>query len=133
VGLAMLIRFVIPRRDTVSHVEQGIFQAAHELCSQGCLADEDWQHVQDLFRWFNDHLPVPSRFSRSRRPQACKRAISWFKPTARECLKRLEALAAVLRRHGCAVERLTTERPGYVVYEDHDQVVAEVFRGEYRR
>ena len=45
----------------------------------------------------------------------------------------MQALAGVLHGHGCEVERLTTDRPGYVVYEDDYQVVAEVFRGEYRR
>jgi hypothetical protein len=45
----------------------------------------------------------------------------------------MQALATVLHELGCKVERLTTDRPGYVVNEDDYQVVAEVFRGEYRR
>lgn len=129
----MLIRFVVRKRDSDSQVEQGVIHAADDLRRQGFLADEEQKRVQELLRWFNHHLPVPGRFSRSRRPNACKRAISWFKPTARECLDRMQALAGVLHANGCAVERLTTDRPGYVVYEDDFQVVAEVFRGEYGR
>jgi hypothetical protein len=129
----MLIRFVVRERDSDSQVERGLIHAAEDLRCQGRLAAEEQDRVHELLRWFNRHLPVPGRFARSRRPSACKRAISWFKPTAGECLDRMQALAAVLHGHGRAVERLTTDRPGYVVYEDDDQVVAEVFRGEYRR
>jgi hypothetical protein len=129
----MLIRFVVRQRDSDSQVERGIFHAAEDLWYQGRLTDEGQERVRELLRWFNRHLPVPDRFARSRRPSACKRAISWFKPTAGACLDRMQALAAVLHGHGCEVERLTTDRPGYVVYEDDYQVVAEVFRGEYRR
>jgi hypothetical protein len=129
----MLIRFVVRARDSDSQVEQGLIQAADGLRCRGRLAGEEQRRVQELLRWFNRNLPVPGRFARSRRAGACKRAICWFKPTAGECLGRMQALAAVLHGHGCAVERLTTGRPGYVVYEDNYQVVAEVFRGEYRR
>jgi hypothetical protein len=129
----MLIRFVVHKRDRDSQVEQGLIHAAHDLRCQGRLTDEEQERVQQLLRWFNRNLPVPCRFARSRRPHACNRAISWFKPTADACLVRMQALAAVLHRHGCEVERLTTDLPGYLVYEDDYQVVAEVFRGEYRR
>jgi hypothetical protein len=129
----MLIRFVVNKLDSVSLVEQGLIHAADDLRWRGRLADEEQELVRELLRWFNRNLPVPHRFARSRRPNARSRAISWFKPTAGACLDRMQALAAVLHGHGCAVERLTTDRPGYVVYEDDYQVVAEVFRGEYRR
>src|SRR5262245_41726766 len=129
----MLIRFVVRKRDGDSHVEQGLIHAAEDLRHQGCLRDEEQGRVQELLWWFNRNLPVPVRFARSRRRNACKRAISWFKPTAGESLLQMQALAAVLHEQGCDVERLTTDRPGYVVYEDDYQVVAEVFRGEYRR
>ena len=129
----MLIRFVVRKRDRHSQVEQGLIHAAEDLHYLGRLSDEEQKRVQELMRWFNRNLPVPGRFARSRRPHACKRAIGWFKPTAGESIVRMQALASVLHEHGCEVERLTTDRPGYVVYEDDYQVVAEVFRGEYRR
>ena len=34
----------------------------------------------------------------------------------------------LLRAHGINVEILSTERPGYVVYEDQFQIVAEPFK-----
>lgn len=114
----MLIRFVVPSRDSRSHVEQGLIHAADTLRCQGCLGDESQERVHELLRWFNCNLPIPDRFARSRRPHARKRAISWFKPTADECLIRMEALAEVVQGRGIEVERLATDRPGYVVYED---------------
>ena len=124
----MLIRFTVRKRDADSQVEQGLIHAADDLRRQGQLTDEEQERVRELLRWFNRNLPVPGRFARSRRPSACKRAICWFRPTARECLARMQALAAVLCGHGCEVERLTTDRPGYVVYEDDYQVVAKATR-----
>ena len=36
-------------------------------------------------------------------------------------------MVLILEKHGIVVEMLETERPGYVVYEDDVQVVAEPF------
>jgi hypothetical protein len=41
-------------------------------------------------------------------------------------------LAAILEAHDIRTEMLTTDRPGYVVYEDDYQVVAEPFLSEHR-
>lgn len=40
-------------------------------------------------------------------------------------------LAAILEAHDIRTEMITTERPGYVVYEDTFQVVAEPFRSDH--
>ena len=126
------VRLVVPRRDEDSHVEQGLFHAAEALRAAGSLAKPEEELVAETFRWFNRPLRVPERFARSRRPGAHKKAASWFKPSARHFLARLEELAAVLHAHGLPTTRLTTDRPGYVVYEDEYQIVAEVFREKDR-
>lgn len=51
-------------------------------------------------------------------------ALSWFKPTAREHISNMRALAAILDAHGITVDVLREQRPGYIVYEDEHQVVA---------
>jgi hypothetical protein len=43
----------------------------------------------------------------------------------------IRELAAILESHDIATTMLTTERPGYVVYEDEFQVPAEPFRNEH--
>ena len=40
----------------------------------------------------------------------------------------MRELAAILEENGYAVSQITSKRPGYVVFEDDRQVVAEPFR-----
>jgi hypothetical protein len=56
-----------------------------------------------------------------------KIALSWFKDSAVAALQRTRRLAEILESCGVAVEMITTERPGFLVYEDEYQVVAEPF------
>ena len=42
----------------------------------------------------------------------------------------MRALAAVLEENGYHVSQITTKKPGYVVFEDENQVVAEPFRDD---
>jgi hypothetical protein len=128
----MLVRFVVRKRDHCSRVEQGLIHAADALHYMGRLAEHEAVLVREVFRWFNRNLPVPPRLARSRKRHALNRAICWFKPTAKEFIERMQTLAVVLEEHGHHTERLTTDRPGYVVYEDEYQVAAEVFRAEYK-
>ena len=56
-----------------------------------------------------------------------KGALSWFKDSAHAHLQRVRLLVALLESRGVVVEMITTERPGYVVYEDDFQIIAEPF------
>ena len=76
-------------------------------------------------------LPTPTKFSRTRNASHRNtHGLSWVKSTATDIVADLHQLADLLRRHGIAVEVAKTDRPGYVVYEDEWQVVAEPFHGE---
>jgi hypothetical protein len=124
----MLFRFAILQKDKRSQSGQGLFHAAESLRANKQLAEDEDALVREIFDWFNRKLPHPTRFARAARPHAECKGISWFKDTAEGFISRMEELAVVLAEHGHVVERLTTERPGYVVYEDQYQVVAEPFR-----
>lgn len=50
--------------------------------------------------------------------------------SAGDAVRYLHAIADVARRHDYSVDVMQTERPGYIVYEDEWQVVAEPFHGE---
>ena len=78
--------------------------------------------------WFSDELPEPPRFARSRDSAAHKKAISWFKSSAQNHISKIWELVHFLREHGIHVNMIKTDAPGFVVYEDDHQVVAEVFR-----
>lgn len=124
----MFLRYVVPSRDENSHRLSGVFGAAYRLHDRGHLGGDVEKAFADLFRWFNSHLPVPDRLSRSRRRGACPKAICWFKEDAAEPLLKVRELAALLDWHGIRTRELRTGRPGYVVYEDAFQIAAVPFR-----
>ena len=81
--------------------------------------------------WIQKEIPIPARFAR-RRNGYHKEAhgVSWVKAEATEFVRHLYAIADILQRYDTSVEVVRTTRPGYVVYEDDWQLVAEPFHGE---
>ena len=125
----MYIRFAVADIDGDSGHERGVFQALDHLQRKGKLyphEEDQWRFLED---WFDKNLAKPSRFTGSKPPYYRKknRAISWFKDTAHEHIRRIREMVTILENHGVAVRMLKTDRVGYVVYEDEYQVVAEAF------
>ena len=127
----MYVRFVTTRQHPDTGVQMGIFQTNRLMPAHGQVAEWDEQRLSELEDWFNAHLEKPERVARSRRPNGHHAAISWFKSTAVEHIARARELAALLEQYGVPTLMLTTDRPGYVVYEDEFQIAAEPFRGDH--
>ena len=127
----MFVRFVIVRRHRNTGVQTGIFEGVKRLPRIGHLPDWDEVRLSELMDWFRENLPFPKRVARSRRPNGHHAAVSWFKSSATEHIQKARELAAVLEAHDIRTDMITTSRPGYVVYEDEYQVVAEPFRSEH--
>src|SRR5215831_7724052 len=111
----MYVRFVVPSLGRNAWGLIGVIQAAYDLKDAGdftYLEEALFDHIRD---WFNQQLPVPRRFSRSRRPRAAHNAVCWFKPTAVECVTKARKLAELLDVHGLPTAMLRTRKPGYVV------------------
>lgn len=126
----MFLRFVVEAVDEDSLVRQGVVQAAHGLKDDLAVLEADRQVLDRALRWLDDHLPLPTRFNRTTSKGYYRRrtvGISWLKDTARDHLGRMRELSQVLERYGQHVSVLKDARPGYVVYEDEFQVVAEPF------
>src|SRR5690349_6708508 len=104
----------------------------YSLWRAGHLAPHEEAWWAEIRAWFNLELERPDRLARSRRPGAHECAISWFKASATEHIARAREVVALLSEHDITSRMLTTERPGYVVYEDEFQVTAEPFRQELR-
>jgi hypothetical protein len=119
-----LIRFVVGRKDEDSHVEQGVFQAAARAIELGTITGTDADGLNSLRTWFNENLEKPNSFGRGKHSLG----ISWFKVEASEHIARIWQMARLLERHGIYVKKIKTDKPGYLVYEDDWQVVAEPFR-----
>lgn len=122
------LRFVVSEIDDDSGRREGLFQAFARLEEAGDLLPHELQQWEEIYDWFRKNLDAPPRFTRSSRPHAKPIAISWFKDTAVEHIRRMRVLAEILRDHGLICDVIRTQRPGYVVFEDEHQVAAEPFR-----
>jgi hypothetical protein len=89
----MFIRFVTLNMDPESQVSAGIFTVAYDVLRTGKLCDYEREELKDLLLWFDKNLDAPTRFCRSRRPNAQSKAICWFRPTAKEHLEVMRRLA----------------------------------------
>ena len=123
----MFVRFVITLIDPESQVESGLFVARdlfeeeEECLLFGCYQDR----LDQLFDWFNSNLRRPTRLSRAVGRWRVRRGICWFKPTAYEHIGNMWELAAIYDACGFPVIMLKTSRPGYLLYEDEFQIVAD--------
>jgi hypothetical protein len=113
------VRFVVGS-DSQHHRElTGIITEARYLRDNAELTSEEVAHLEELYAWFEDQLPVPP-FSTSRWPRD---VVAWFKDDAHEPVRRMWDIAALLEDHGVRVRLLKSRNPGRVVYEDDYQVV----------
>ncbi len=124
----MYLRFVLQSVDSDSHRKQGILVAAAELLEEGDLEDHEHKDVRELCAWFDDNLHVPKVLKK----EESSRALSWFRPSAKEALAKMWSLVAILENHGLPIELLKTSDPGIVIHEDKWQIVAKPRRGKKR-
>ena len=117
------VRFVIGRRDEDSHVEQGIFQAAVLALEWQNITGSDANQLSELRAWFSENLEKPTSFGRDK----LRLGICWFKTGATEHISRIWEMVNILERNGIYVKKIRTDKPGYVIYEDEWQLVAEPF------
>jgi hypothetical protein len=118
------VRFVIGRKDEDSCVEQGIFQVAAQALEWQTITGPEAEELTQLRGWFNQNLEKPTSFGRDK----LRLGICWFKASATEHISRIWKMVEILERNGIYVKKIRTDRPGYVIYEDEWQLVAEPFR-----
>jgi hypothetical protein len=123
----MFVRFVIKDLDRGSGRRQGLFQAAKALKESGTLSAQDYEQLEAIRNWFNEHLERPVRLALSPRPHAKDQAISWFRDTATLHIAKMREFQEVLERNGLAVQTIKARRLGYILYEDEFQVAAYPF------
>jgi hypothetical protein len=121
------VRFVAHTKDHRSGRRVGVFHAARRLSDWPHLSQEYCDRLDEIRQWFNQNLERPKRLSLSAKPNKQAQAISWFKESAIEHITQIRAMISILEKHGITVERIRTQRPGYIVYEDEHQVAAYPF------
>lgn len=125
------LRFVLEETDQRTGMEKGLFTAAYSALRSGELYSYEEKEIKEALEWLEKRLPVPDKFSKKRNASHKNtHGISWFRPNAVETLKQIRRIVAVLEEHGTKVTVLKSTRPGYIVYEDIFQIVAEPFHGE---
>jgi hypothetical protein len=92
------------------------------------LPKAEIDRLDRLVDWFNDYLRVPSRLTLLRHGHARRKAICWFKRSAARYIARAKEIAAILHKNHITTELWLTHKPGYIVYEDANQVAAVPFR-----
>lgn len=125
----MYIRFEARCFDEDNHPIDGIFWVAQYMYHHDGISPDEEDRVWQILDWYHKELPIPKRFARSFKKSAEKKALSWFKDTATEHLEKMYELREILHRHGAITDVLVSSRPGYVIYEDEIQVLAEPFKG----
>ena len=109
---------------------EGFFCAAYELRKSAALDQHSSERLETLLAWFRQHLAIPNKFNKSKSKGAYRRdtkGLSWFKPNAEDALVKSFELISLLEENGYSVEILRSERIGYIVYEDENQIIAEPF------
>ena len=121
----MYLRFVVGADVENAAWLTGVFTASRILRDEGDLYSYESERLEDIYDWFNEHLPCPPFGRKLKSGEWTRDAVAWFRPDAKRPLGRMWDIVAILREHGVSVRLVTTENPGRMVYEDKYQVVAE--------
>ena len=108
----MYLRFSTKIWDKDSTRKLGILVVAHDLRDNGDLDANEHEYIRRSLKWFNEQLKIPKILEEDEN----RRAISWFKPGAKEPIKRMWKLTEFLKSHGIEVDVYKTTDPGNVIY-----------------
>lgn len=126
----MYLRFVQHARDPDTGLRTGLFVAAYRLVKEPTLDPVLHARCKNLLDWFEANLATPDRFNHSTSKGDWRRVasgLSWFKPTAQAHIGKAHELRGLLVEMDIASAILRAARPGYIVYEDAFQIIAEPF------
>jgi hypothetical protein len=117
----IFIRFVVGSESDSPRTQSGLFTEVEYLRKNDKLQPYQVDMVKDIFKYFNDNLPVP--------PYSTKNwsvdAISWFKDTAMDFIDKMRDLTFILEENGYQVRVIKTAEPGMKLYEDEYQIVSQ--------
>ncbi|GGU19287.1 hypothetical protein [Lentzea flava] len=102
----------------------GVFGLFNGLARSGRLTEEQESFRRVNNAWFNEAYTDPSTvdptvYDRTINPGAT----AWFKSGATHLVDRVSGYLEILDAHGVAWQKLESDDPGRIIYEDGDQVV----------
>ena len=98
----MFIRFIIRRQDDSSRSFVGLFTEAYKLRDSDDLDPHDDERLEKALSWMRVNVNVPKCL----KEPGNDRAVSWFKPTAKEPLEWAWELVSILRENGVALRSI---------------------------
>ena len=123
----MLLRFIAHDPDREPDRPEGVFAAAYDILHRDASPTYLQNEIRVTLDWFVRELPIPGRFARGRRPHRTESGLCWFKTDSVDCIRNVRYLVHLVTECGIPVRKIQTVTPGYVIYEDEHQVVAEPF------
>lgn len=120
----MFIRFVVGADDESHRMLTGVITEARILRDENKLHSYEEEWLEDIYDWFNSHLPQPP-FSTGKFPRD---AVAWFRSESSDFIARMWDIVAIIESHDVPVRVLKSQNPGKVVYEDDYQVLVEEWR-----
>jgi hypothetical protein len=122
---AVFVRFVVGTESENAWRLTGVIASSSILYDHGELYRHESEILETTYHWLNRHLPCPPFEEKLRTGAWTRNAVSWFRPEAREPIRRIWDIISVLRDYGTPVRLVKAQKPGKVVYSDDLQVVAE--------
>ena len=120
----MYVRFITPWWRVRRGIDCGLFGPAYDCAREPDVPLVLREALWDQLHWFDEHLPVPSRFCVRSRRRWVSDGICWFLDDAREMIARAFALGSLLAECGVPAAKVATRRPGQILYRDPYQIVA---------
>ena len=94
------MRFVLGKRHPASGFPDGVFRTAYALLRDSAeISQADRETLNDQLVWFEEHLPVPKRFNKTKSKGYYRRntrGIAWFREQAVEHIPRMNEIKRVL-------------------------------------
>lgn len=127
------LRFIAIEKDERTESNKGLFTIAYSLSRDVTIPDYEQEVIKTLLVWFETNLRRPAKFSRKKNVgNTATKGLSWIKSSSKEVVRKLYELKSAVEHHHIHCKIIKSERPGYIVYEDEHQVVAEPFVRELK-
>jgi hypothetical protein len=122
------VRFVAGAPAENPYWSTGVVTTARILRDERKLESYEVERLEEIYVWFNEHLPCPPFKEKRTSGEWTADAVAWFRDDAREAISQMWEIVALLKEHGISVRFFQSESPGMIVYADDFQVVAETPR-----
>jgi hypothetical protein len=120
----MYIRFESKKINKHSNSPEGVFYSIWSLIDKDEMSSHELKVVSQCFDWLGMHFKAPACLSNPEN----SRAICWLKESAVEPMKRIWPIVQILEEHGVHIEKVTSNDPGIIVFENGWQVAAKPYK-----